>query len=82
MTAKEARAITNQHLKNANYFIKQINELIAEKAAKGEEYLAVPIEDELLKDEILHEVKNYYETNGFRVYIIESCISCYLKIYW
>lgn len=83
MTAKEARAITNQHPKNANYFIKQINELIAEAAAKGKEYLTVPIEDELLKNEILHEVKNYYETNGFHVYISETFIFySYLKIEW
>ena len=83
MTAKEARAITNKHLKDANYFIKQINDLIVEAAAKGKEYLIVPIEDELLKDEILCEVKNYYETNGFCIYIVEPLIGCYcLDIYW
>ena len=81
MTAKEARAITNQHLKNANYFIKQINELIVKAASIGEEYLT--IKDKLIKDEILYEVKNYYETNGFGVYISEPLTGCYcLKIYW
>ena len=86
MTAKEARAITNSHLKNenANYFIKQINELIGEVASKGKECLIIPIEDEqLLRDKILCEVKNYYETNGFRVHISEPLTSRYcLKIYW
>lgn len=83
MTAKDARAITNRYLRDANYFIKQINELIVEAATKRKEYLIIPIEDELLKDEILCEVKNYYETNGFRVYISEPLIGCYyLKIYW
>jgi hypothetical protein len=83
MTAKEARAITNEHLKDANYFIEQINKLIEKSAYIGEEYLVVPVEDELLKNEILCEVKNYYETNGFRVYISEPLTGCYcLKIYW
>ena len=72
-----------KHLKDANYFIEQINDFIVKAATKGEEYLTIPIEDELLKDEILCEVKNYYETNGFRVYIREPLTGCYcLKIYW
>jgi len=83
MTAEEARAITNKHLKDANYFVKQINKLIVEAATKGEEYLTIPIEDELFKDEILCEVKNYYKTNGFRIYIREPLTDRYLlKIYW
>ena len=84
MTAKEARAITNTHLKNANSFIKQINDLIVEAATKGEEYLIILIEDkQLLKDEILCEVKNYYKTNGFHIYISEPLTGRYrLKIEW
>ena len=83
MTAKDARAITNTHLKDANHFIKKIDELIVEAASKGEEYLMVVPVEELLEDKILGEVKNYYETNGFCFYLTEPLTGRYfLKIEW